>query len=149
MNVTVTFQSADEGDYTGSVTVASNGATSQTVNLSATISTGGTASDNYLNIAKYATIDEAGATVSGMSSIYKYTEYEDNGYAWLTVSNYGAKQVDNNQNWYTIGSVTSYRNTWDASDIFLGDDFLFWQQSKLFNLWYCKSNILCHQLYAG
>lgn len=125
VNVTVTFQSADEGDYTGSVTVASNGATSQTVNLSATISTGGAASDNYLNIAKYATIDEAGATVSGMSSIYKYTEYEDNGYAWLTVSNYGAKQVDNNQNWYTIGSVTSYRNTWDASDIFLGDDTYF------------------------
>ena len=124
MNVTVTFQSADEGDYTGSVTLASAGA-SQTVSLTATISTGGTASDNYLNIAKYATIDEAGATVSGMSTIYKYTEYEENGCAWLTVSSYGAKQADNSQNWYTIGSLTSYRNTWDASDIFFGDDTYF------------------------
>ncbi|MBQ3323482.1 MAG: S8 family serine peptidase [Muribaculaceae bacterium] len=125
VNVTVTFNVEDEGDYMGSVTVSSNGATSQTVNLSASISNGGTASDNYLNIAKYATIDEAGATVSGMSSIYKYTEYEDNGCAWLTVSNYVAKQVDNNQNWYTIGSLNSFRNTWDASDIFLGDDTYF------------------------
>ncbi len=121
VNVTVTFQSADEGEYTGSVTVASNGATSQTVNLSATISTGGTASDNYLNIAKYATIDEAGATVSDMSSIYKYTEYEDNGCAWLTVSNYGAMQADANQNWLTTSSLSRYTNTWSASDIFLGN----------------------------
>ena len=121
VNVTVTFQSADEGDYTGSVTVASNGATSQTVNLSATISTGGAASDNYLNIAKYATIDEAGATVSGMSTIYKYTEYEDNGCAWLTVSNYGAMQADANQNWLTTSSLSRYTNTWSASDIFLGN----------------------------
>ena len=35
---------------------------------------GGTASDAYLNITKYATIDEAGASVDGMETIYKYTQ---------------------------------------------------------------------------
>ena len=130
VNVTVTFQSADEGDYTGSVTVASNGATSQTVNLSATISTGGAASDNYLNIAKYATIDEAGATVSGMSSIYKYTEYADDACAWLTISNYGANQADANQKWYNVNNLRGYSNSWSASDVFLGDDAYFGSNSS-------------------
>ena len=125
VNVTVNFTAEEEGDYTGTVTVASDGAASQTVNLNASISNGGTASDAYLNIAKYATIDEAGATVSGMSSIYKYTEYADDACAWLTVSNYGAQQADANQNWFSIEKTKNTSTSWNANDVFLGDDSYF------------------------
>lgn len=125
VNVTVNFTAEEEGDYTGTVTVASDGAASQTVNLNASISNGGTASDTYLNIAKYATIDEAGATVSGMSSIYKYTEYADDACAWLTVSNYGAQQADANQNWFSIEKTKNTSTSWNANDVFLGDDSYF------------------------
>ena len=123
--VTVSFSSENEGTFTGSLTIASTGAESKTVALTATARDGGTASDAYLNIAKYATIDEAGATVSSMLSIYKYTEYNNDNCAWLTVSTYGAKQVDANQNWLETGSLNQYNNTWSATDIFLGQDAYF------------------------
>ncbi len=125
VNVNVTFQSATEGNFTGTVTVASNGAEAVTVNLNATANDGGTASDAYLNIAKYATIDNAGATVSGMETIYKYTEHADDDCAWLTVSNYGAQQTDANQNWFSIEKTKNTSNSWTATDVFLGDDAYF------------------------
>ena len=123
--VTVSFSSENEGTFTGSLTIASTGAESKTVTLTATARDGGTASDAYLNIAKYATIDEAGATVNSMLSIYKYTEYPNDNCAWLTVSTYGAKQVDANQNWLETGSLSQYNNTWSATDIFLGQNAYF------------------------
>ncbi len=144
VNVTVTFQSDDEGDYTGTVTLASNGATSQTVNLSASVNTGGTASDNYLNIAKYNTIGEAGATVSGMSKIYSYTEYPSNACAWLTLSYYGAQKVDGNQKWYDFeGTAKSGSETWNANGIFLGS-------SNYFNgtAYYCNWNEAWQNFYV-
>ena len=58
----------------------------------------GTASDAYLNITNYASIDQAGATVDGMQTIYKYTQ--DGGGYWLTLSNYGVMQTDATQNWF-------------------------------------------------
>ena len=118
--VSVTFNSDVEGTYDGTVTFTS-GSLTATVSLLGRCSDGGTASDNYLNIAKYETIDEAGATVNNMSSIYKYVEYEDQDVAWLTISNYGALQADANQNWYRTTSLTQYGNTWSASDIFQGN----------------------------
>ena len=123
--VTVSFNSANEGNFTGSITFNSNGAESKTVQLTASAAEGGNASDAYLNIAKYETIGEAGATVSGMSNIYKYTEYSTDACAWLTVCNYGALQADANQNWLETTGLKSYSNTWTASDIFLGDDAYF------------------------
>ncbi len=124
--VTVSFSSENEGNYTGSLTIASNGAETKTVALSANANDGGTASDAYLDIAKYATIDDAGATVSGMSSIYKYTEYADDACAWLTVSNYGALQVDANQNWLNCeGTAKIDSETWAAADIFPGSSNYF------------------------
>ena len=120
-NVTVSFKSANEGSFTGVVTLTS-GSLTATVNLTATCSDGGTATDAYLNIAKYATIDEAGATVSGMETIYKYTEYNDDACAWLTLSNYGAQQVAANQNWIsTNGTLRGYTSTWSATDVFSGN----------------------------
>ena len=123
--VTVSFNSATEGNFTGTLTFTSNGAESKTVQLTASAAEGGNASDAYLNIAKYETIGEAGATVSGMSNIYKYTEYSTDACAWLTVCNYGALQADANQNWLETTGLKSYTNTWTASDIFLGDDAYF------------------------
>ena len=123
--VTVSFNSATEGNFTGSISFTSNGAESKTVQLTASAAEGGNASDSYLNIAKYETIGEAGATVSGMSNIYKYTEYSTDACAWLTVCNYGALQADANQNWLETTGLKSYSNTWTASDIFLGDDAYF------------------------
>lgn len=121
-DVTVTFNApANEGTYTGTVSLVSGDLTA-TVNLTGICRDGGTASDSYLNIAKYTTIEEAGATVSGMETIYKYTEYDEDECAWLTLSNNGVMQADATQNWYSSTSLTRYSNSWDASDIFPGDD---------------------------
>lgn len=140
VNVTVTFQGEDEGDYTASVTVASNGATSQTVNLSASISNGGTASDAYLNIAKYATIDEAGWNTSLVNKLYDYKEYESDEVAWLTLPMYGAFvgakysttsttfNSGNPQKWIETSVSQSNQcgsTTWSATDIYLGSNNYF------------------------
>ncbi len=123
--VAVTFDSPVEGDFSGTITFASEGAETKTVALTGRARDGGAATDPYLDIAQYETIDEAGATVSGMSAIYKYTEYEDEECAWLTVSNYGASKADANQNWLETSSLSQYNNSWDATDIFPGDDAYF------------------------
>jgi hypothetical protein len=121
VTVAVSFSSATEGSFTGSITFASEGAESKTVNLTAIARDGGTAADPFLNIANYETIDEAGSNVDGMSTIYKYTEYDDDDCAWLTVSAYGAMKADANQNWLNTSSLSQYNNDWNATDIFPGD----------------------------
>lgn len=86
---------------------------------------GGTASDAYLNPTKYATIDEAGATVEGMETIYKYTEDANGTGYWLTLSCYGVMKADATQNWFTndvtdADNTATYMNPWTATDIFQG-----------------------------
>ena len=88
--VTVTFSSANEGTFNCTLTLASAGAETVTINLSAEASDGGTASDAYLNIAKYETIDEAGWRTALVDKLYKYTEYKNDEVAWLTLPLYGA-----------------------------------------------------------
>ena len=88
----------------------------------------GTASDAYLNITNYASIDQAGATVDGMQTIYKYTQ--DGGGYWLTLSNYGVMQTDATQNWFEsttdqVDTGTQYTNAWTATDIFPGPSAYF------------------------
>ena len=88
----------------------------------------GTASDPYLSVSKYATIDEAGATVDGMETIYKYTQ-AGSGY-WLTLSNYGVMMTDETQNWFTneitdADTGTQYTNAWTATDVFQGPSAYF------------------------
>ena len=83
----------------------------------------GDANSAYLNVAKYATIDEAGATVDGMESIYKYTE-QGTSY-WLTLSNYGVMMTDDTQNWFTneiveADNTDQYTGPWIATDVFQG-----------------------------
>lgn len=90
VNVTVTFNSDSEGTFTGTITLASQGAESVTINLSGTTTAGGTADDVYLNIANYQSIDAAGWRKALVDTLYKYTEYKDNKVAWLTLPVYGA-----------------------------------------------------------
>ncbi len=90
VTMTVTFNSANEGDFTGTLTLSSDELESVTVNLSGTATDGGSASDAYLNIARYATIDDAGWRTALVDNLYKYTEYADDECAWLTLPLYGA-----------------------------------------------------------
>ncbi len=139
--ITVTFEASAEGNYTGTLTLSSLGAEDVTIALSATANDGGTASDPYLNIAKYATIDEAGWNTSYVNKLYAYTEYEDDECAWLTLPVYGAfvgaKYATNSS---TIGSgqpqkwiesnVTSTNNKyagtiWNSSDVLNGSSTYF------------------------
>jgi len=81
---------ATEGSYTGTVTLSSPGADDVVISLTATANDGGKASDAFLNIAKYATIDEAGWRTALVNNLYQYTEYKTDGFAWLTLPVYGA-----------------------------------------------------------
>ncbi len=141
--VTVTFTATEETTYTGSITVATSGLQSITIPLTAEVSTGGTASDAYLDIAKYATIDEAGwqsSNVTGLDNFYKYTEYPNDDCAWLTLPVYGAwtgvYYNNNPQKWIksnlTTTSSVNGSATWDASDIYLGSSSYFSSNSKYF-----------------
>ena len=108
--VTVTFRSTVEGTQTGTLTLT-DGTLTATVSLSAEVHDTGSASDPYLDVQRYATIDEAGATVSGMSSIYKYAENND-GTAWLTLSTYGAYKAASNQAWITTSGTNTTSGSW-------------------------------------
>ena len=125
VDVAVTFRSNTEGSFNGSVTMSSPGAQSITVMLKATASNGGNASDAYLDIANYASIDDAGAAVDGMMSIYKYTEDATEGCAWLTVSNYGAMKADATQGWISNSLTKPARMNWNETDVFRGSNTYF------------------------
>lgn len=140
VNVVVSFKSSNQGTFTGTMTIASSGAQSLTVQLNATADDSGTASDNYLNVAKYSTIDNAGWKTTYVNKLYEYTEYQNEGVAWLTLPVYGAWTASKNctlggtgtQNWITTNNAnthtsgTTYVNSaWDASDIYLGSGVYF------------------------
>ena len=136
VDVNVTFTSAEEGEFSGTLTFTSNGAVTKTVSLTAKASDKGTAADPYLDIAKYESIDEVGATVTGMSTIYKFTEYEDDECAWLTVSNYGALRSDATQNWFTVeGTEKTGSESWGATDVFLGSSPYFGSGTAYYTDW--------------
>lgn len=124
LQLTVTFTSAQEGNFTGSITITSEGAESQIVQLSANCSDNGTASDPFLDLAKYESIDEAGFT--GISKLYNYTEHSEQDCAWLTVSNYGMMNNTATQKWFTHGGEKKYgTENWNATDVFLGNTAYF------------------------
>ena len=139
VTIPVTFSSAEEGTFVGTLLLVSAGAASVTINLSATARDGGTASDSYLNLAKYSTIAEAGWNTTLVNTLYKYTEYEDDEVAWLTMPVYGgfvgAKYAINSttigsgqpQKWVESNIETSnYSGTdWSATDVLLGSGSYF------------------------
>ena len=128
VEIRVTFNSANEGDFTGTLTLQSEGAEPVTISLLATASDGGTANDPFLNIAKYATIDEAGWNNSYLNKLYKYTTYEDSEVAWLTMPVYGAwvgcYYNDHPQKWISTDVTNTsnkyYGTSWNGSDELLG-----------------------------
>ena len=121
VEVAVTFQPLVEGRFSGTLVFSSNGAESVTVELSGKANEGNTASDPYLDISKYETIDEAGWNTSDIRNLYKYTERESEECGWLTVSNYGVIKADATQNWFTnAGTVRTGSATWTAIDVFPG-----------------------------
>lgn len=133
----VKFQAAEEGNYTATITFTGNGAEALTVNLSATASDGGTASDTYLDIAKYATIDEEGWNSTYVNNLYQYTEYPDDEVAWLTLPIYGAWSSiyysPFAQNWIK-SNVADNNNkyagaTWNSNDKLLGSSPYFTSSS--------------------
>ena len=131
--VSVSFNASDEGNYSALLTLASEGAESVSIALSAEASDGGTAADPYLNIAKYATIDEAGWNQKYVNNLYKYTEDTDNSVAWLTMPIYGAWSTtyyDSHPQKWIASNINSTQNTytgksWTASDVYQGSDEYF------------------------
>lgn len=127
----VSFSSDVEGSYTGSITLSSPGAEDVVITLTATASDGGTASDAYLNIARYSTIDEAGWSTTYVNKLYSYTEYPSTNTAWLTLPVYGAWSAvyyDHPQKWIESGNNNSntYSGvTWNASSPLLGSSTYF------------------------
>lgn len=126
--VTVSFQSPVEGTFQGSLTISSGDVDDICIALQATAFDGGTASDPFLNIAKYATIDEAGWNNTYVNTLYKYTTYEDNEVAWLTMPVYGAwvgcYYNDHPQKWISTDVTQTnnkyYGTSWNATDELLG-----------------------------
>ncbi len=143
VNIVVTLKAGVQSNASGTVTLSSAGAENVTVALNASLQeeeTGGTASDAYLNIAKYATIDEAGWRNGYFNKLYAYTEDTDNEVAWLTLPIYGAwaswnYQKSNGaangqgpQRWITSASISGNVNgtaTWSESSPFLGSSVYF------------------------
>lgn len=93
-----------------------------------------TATDNYLDIANYATM-EGNYTKFSLSNIgnvqylnlYKYEEYPDDGVAWLTMPVYLAarsagSQNNQNLNWITVSAnaIYAWSNTGDLRKWFSG-----------------------------
>ncbi len=142
--VTITFCAENEGTYEGYLILTTPwGEDDEYVKLTAIANDGGTASDNYLNIAKYATIDQAGwksSYASNLSSFYKYKEYPDDCEAWLTLSVYGAwtgVYYNNNPQKWIKSNLTTTNNvngsqSWDATDIYWGSSSYFSSEPKFF-----------------
>ena len=127
VNVTVNFLSNVEGSYTGSVRLTSSGATPVVVNLSAEATDGGKATDSFLNLKKYASIDDTEWTATTIDKFYIYTEYPDDNVAYLTMTAYVSALTitKNSQGWMDRAGTTTVGKTWSASDIFLGSSAYF------------------------
>ena len=131
--VSVTFNAAEEGDYTGDVTISAAGVDDVVVSLTAKafVINYGSADSPYLDVAQYATIAEAGWNTSYVDNLYSFTEDNATESGWLTIPTYGAwagVYYDHPQQWIesSLGTNNTYGGTtWDASAPFLGSDAYF------------------------
>ena len=133
IDLNVTFVTDYEGDYEGAIVLSSLYCEDITIPLTASVSDGGTASDAYLNIAKYATIDTAGWNTTYVNKLYQYKEYSETNEGWLTLPVYGAWSSiyysPKAQNWIKT-NVTNTDNkyagkTWDSNGELLGSSVYF------------------------
>ncbi len=140
VTLTITYAPVAFGQTTATVTLSSANATDVVITLSGVAIDSGTASDPYLDIAKYATIDAAGWNHSLVNNLYKYTELASDRVAWLTLPVYGAmvgaKYSINGttlgsgqpQKWIEAGVTNSNQCgsiTWSASDVYQGSSSYF------------------------
>ena len=136
-DLTITFSADEDNSYSGSIVLSSEGAEQVTIALSATASDGGTANDSYLNIANYATIDDAGWSNTYVNKLYAYDENTAENYAWLTMPVYGAwvgcYYNSHPQKWIAtnVNSTTDkyYGTTWNANDVLKGSSAYFTESS--------------------
>lgn len=163
VTVKVKFSCTTEGTYTGSVTFACNGTETKTVQLNATADNSGSASDNYLNIAKYSTIDQAGYNTSYVNkALYVYAEDSENGVGWLKMPVYGAWTASyqasfntgtHGQKWIKTNSTTHvasttqnntvgtyYETSWSANDVHVASTEFFTSNARAFGAVYKKNN---------
>lgn len=133
IDLNVTFETDYEGDYEGAIVLSSLYCEDITIPLTASVSDGGTASDAYLNIAKYATINTAGWNTTYVNKLYQYKEYSETNEGWLTLPVYGAWSSvyysPKAQNWIKT-NVTNTDNkyagkTWDSNGELLGSSVYF------------------------
>ncbi len=141
VTITITYAPTAEGTHNATITLSSAGAEDVIVTINGVAEeAGGTASDAYLNIAKYATIDDAGWNTSLVNKLYTYKEYKDEKVAWLTLPVYGgvvgAKysttsttfNSGNPQKWIETSVSQSNQcgnTTWNANDVHLGSSNYF------------------------
>ncbi|MBO4814481.1 MAG: S8 family serine peptidase [Muribaculaceae bacterium] len=132
--VTITFYAENEGTYEGYLILTTPwGEEDEWVKLTAIANDGGTASDNYLNIAKYATIDTAGWNTTYVNKLYQYKDYEDTNEGWLTIPVYGAwvgVYYNNHPQQWIQSNVTNTSNkyagsTWNSNAELLGSSVYF------------------------
>lgn len=133
--LTVTFNASAVGTYTGSITLASDGAAPVTINLTGTATDNGHADSSYLNIAKYATIssvnNDNGWDTQYVTNLYNYSENTSDKVGWLTMPVYGAwSSVEKNpkaQKWMTfdVNSTAMDDMTWDPDSPFMGSSTYF------------------------
>ena len=133
VTLTITYSPTDFGETTATIILSSANANDVTINITGVTNDGGTANDPYLNIAKYATIDEAGWNTTYVNTLYKYTEYQDNAVAWLTLPVYGAwvgTYYNSHPQKWIDSNVSSTSNayagtTWNSSEKLLGSGSYF------------------------
>ncbi len=139
--VTVSYAPTAAGQTSASIKLTSTNADAVTIALAGTAqveqtdepdepgtdtpATGGTASDNFLNLSNYASIADAGWSSSATQNLYKYTTYSSDGVAWLTMPTYGAYKADSYQNWFNTSVTKTTSVSWSATDVFQGDDAYF------------------------
>ncbi len=134
-DITISYAPTAEGNHTATITLSNTDADNVVVTINGVCLDGGTASDAYLNIGKYATIDEAGWDKTYVDNLYKYTEYKDDEVAWLTLPSYGSFSSvsfsPKAQKWINY-SGTSYDGgqTWSAGDVFMGNYAYFTTATK-------------------
>lgn len=126
--VTVTFNAPQAmGSYRGQATFTSGSASAKTLFYGA-VGEKGTAYSNYLDIAQYQTIATGNWYNGIFANAYKWTKYEDDECAWLTLPAalpYYAWNY-NDQNWCGVSSNSTggwYGHQWTATDVFQGYEY--------------------------
>ena len=135
--LTVSFTPQTVTSYDGSITLSSTG-TSVVIPLTGNGTDYGKASNHYLNIAKYGTINTADWDHTYVDKLYEYTVNTTEENAWLTLPVYGAwstvKYNNQSQKWIESSTKTNSlelvglpveETTWDAASPFLGNSAYF------------------------